>query len=348
MTLSNSDVAELLARSGDEAEGHRRKAYQRAAGFALTWPEEVSDVLEREGSLTGLHGIGESLSRRISGWFENPPGDLEPPPARRGFSTFACARAIAEGRPEWRSRLRSDLQMHTHYSDGAATVKQMALSAVALGYEYMAVTDHSQGLAVAGGMDEARLASQGEEVEAINDELTSEGSDFVVLHAIEMNLDENGDGDMDPDSIANLDLVLGSFHSRLRAAEDQTDRYLRALANPQVQVIGHPTCRRFNRRPGLVADWDRIFAAAERSGKALEINSHPHRQDLSAELLTEARNFDLTFSIGTDAHSPEELEFVEMSLASAIDSGIEPERIVNFWPLERVLEWAGTRRERAR
>jgi histidinol phosphatase-like PHP family hydrolase len=347
VTPSNADISELLARAGESAEGHRRKAYQRAAAYALTWAEEASDTLEREGTLTGLPGIGDSLSRRVAGWLQEAPGEFERPPARSGFVTYRRAREIAGEHPEWATALRSDLQMHTHYSDGVASIKEMAVAAATRGYEFIAVTDHSQGLAVAGGMDETRLKAQAVEVATVNEELRSEGVDFEVLHGIEMNLDESGVGDMDPHSIADLDLVLGSFHSRLRGAEDQTGRYLGALANPQIQVIGHPTCRRYNRRPGLVADWSKIFTAAEASGKALEINSHPHRQDLSPELLAEARSFDLTFSIGTDAHSVEELQFVEMSLAAAQGAGIERDRIINYWPLERLREWIAAQRETA-
>jgi histidinol phosphatase-like PHP family hydrolase len=347
MSLSNADISELLARAGESAEGHRRKAYQRAAAYALMWAEEASDVLAREETLTGLPGIGDSLSRRISGWLQEAPDELEPPPARSGFVTYKRAREMAGEQPEWGRALRADLQMHTHYSDGVASIKEMALGAATRGYEFIAVTDHSQGLAVAGGMDEARLGAQAREVATVNEELQSEGVEFDVLHGIELNLDEHGDGDMDPNSIADLDLVLGSFHSRLRGAEDQTDRYLGALANPHVQVIGHPTCRRYNKRPGLVADWSKIFAAAETTGKALEINAHPHRQDLSPKLLAEARDFDITFSIGTDAHSVEELQFVEMSLAGAQRAGIERDRIINYWPLERVREWIAVRRESA-
>ncbi len=347
MTLSNADISELLARAGESAEGHRRKAYQRAAAYALMWAEEASDTLAREDTLTGLPGIGDSLSRRIAGWFEEAPVEFERPPARSGFVTYKRAREMTGEHPEWGSDLRADLQMHTHYSDGVASIKEMAVAAATRGYEFIAVTDHSQGLAVAGGMDEARLEAQAGEVAIVNEELQSDGVEFEVLHGIEMNLDEQGDGDMDPHAIADLDLVLGSFHSRLRRAEDQTDRYLGALANPHVQVIGHPTCRRYNKRPGLVADWTKIFAAAETSGKALEINAHPHRQDLSPKLLAEARNFDLTFSIGTDAHSLEELQFVEMSLAAAQGAGIERDRIINYWPLERVQEWIAAQREPA-
>jgi histidinol phosphatase-like PHP family hydrolase len=308
------------------------------------WAEEASDTLAREDTLTGLPGIGDSLARRISGWFEEGPVELEPPPARSGFVTYKRAREVAGEHPEWGLALRADLQMHTHYSDGVASIKEMAVAAVTRGYEFIAVTDHSQGLAVAGGMDEARLGAQAGEVALVNKELQSDGVEFEVLHGIEMNLDQHGDGDMEPNAIADLDLVLGSFHSRLRGAEVQTDRYLGALANPHVQVIGHPTCRRYNKRPGLVADWSKIFAAAETSGKALEINAHPHRQDLSPELLAEARDFDLTFSIGTDAHSVEELQFVEMSLAAAQGAGIERDRIINYWPLERVREWIAAQR----
>jgi histidinol phosphatase-like PHP family hydrolase len=147
-----------------------------------------------------------------------------------------------------------------------------------LGYEYVAVTDHSKGLRIAGGIDEETLAGQMREVDAFNDLLASEGRPFRVLRSLEMNFGRDGSGDMQPDVLGRLDLVLGSFHSSLRVTEDQTDRYLAALENPDIDVLGHPRGRKYNFRTGLRADWELVFERAAEAGKAVEIDCYPDRQ----------------------------------------------------------------------
>lgn len=343
MSVTNLDIAELLGRRADEADGHRRRAYGRASSAALMWPEEAADIAARSESLETLAGVGPSLARRIGDWLKDPGELLEPPPARRGFRSYASALKRLSSHPEWRRELRGDLQMHSTYSDGRAPLQDMALAAAGRGYDYISITDHSQGLKVARGMDEAELARQGHDVQVLNEYLSSEGIELRVLRSIEMNLDTEGAGDMDPQSLDPLDLVVGSFHSNLRSAEDETSRYLGALANPHVNILGHPTTRRFSRRAGLTAEWPRIFEVAASSGVALEINSHPHRQDISVELLRLGKDSDALFSIGTDAHSTDELAYVELSLSAAQDAGIQRDRIINFWELDRLLEWAGSR-----
>ena len=149
---------------------------------------------------------------------------------------------------------------------------------------YIAITDHSKGLKIAGGIDEMALAKQGEEIAAVNAATQSSGGKITVLRSIEMNLNPRGEGDMEPESLRQLDLVLGSFHSSLRKMEDQTDRYLSALRNPDVHVLGHPRGRIYDFRLGLTADWMRVFAEAARLDKAVEIDSYPDRQDLNLTL----------------------------------------------------------------
>ncbi|MGI8620590.1 MAG: PHP domain-containing protein [Actinomycetota bacterium] len=343
MSVTNLHIAELLGRRADEAEGHRRRAYGRASSAALMWPAETAAIAARSESLEALAGVGPSLARRIAGWLEHPEDEVEPPPARRGFRSYASALEQLRSHEQWRHELRGDLQMHSTYSDGKASLRDMAVAAAARGYDYISITDHSQGLKVARGMDEAELLRQGREVDSLNENLASEGMELRVLRGLEMNLDTEGAGDMDPQSLEPLDLVVGSFHSNLRSTEDETRRYLRALANPQVHILGHPTARRFSRRAGLRADWDRIFDAAARAGVALEINSHPHRQDLSLELLRKGKDSGALFSIGTDAHSTEELSYIELSLSAVQLAGSERERSISFWELDRLLEWAGSR-----
>jgi histidinol phosphatase-like PHP family hydrolase len=343
VSVTNLQIAELLGRRADEAEGHRKRAYGRASSAALMWPEEAADLFARSESLETLAGVGPSLARRIAGWLEDPGEPLEPPPPRRGFRSYASALQRLGAHPDWRRELCGDLQMHSTYSDGKASVQEMALAAAGRGYDYISITDHSQGLKVAGGMDEAELARQGQDVGALNEQLATEGIELRVLRGLEMNLDNEGAGDMDPQSLEPLDLVVGSFHSNLRSKDDETPRYLGALVNPHINILGHPTTRRFSRRAGLRAEWPRIFEAAAASGVAIEINSHPHRQDVNVELLRLGRDSEALFSIGTDAHSTGELAYIELSLTAALEAGIERDRIINFWELDRLLEWAGSR-----
>jgi histidinol phosphatase-like PHP family hydrolase len=155
-----------------------------------------------------------------------------------------------------------------------------------------------------------------------------------------MNISPEGEQDMDPEALARLDLVLGAFHSKLRLTEDQTDRYLRALENPTFHVMAHPRGRMFDRRLGLSAEWPRVFEAAAALGKAVEIDANPNRQDLDVELLKIAREAGVWVSIGTDAHSLRELEFMEFGVATAIRAGFPRERILNYQPVDAVLAFA--------
>lgn len=332
MTLSNGDIAELLLRdTEDEVADHRRRALHRAARAAMfRWPEEAASLLEDGRSLTELSAVGPWLARRVEGFLRDDREPPAPPPLRRGFLTLAEAGGTVAEHPEWREALRADLQMHTTYSDGKAPLREMAESAALLGYRYVAITDHSKSLRIARGMDEDRLAQQGEDIDRANRELEVAGRELTLLHGIEMDLDRQGQGDMEPASVAGLDLVLGAFHTMLRSEEDQSERYLGALRNPLVHVLAHPRGRRYDTRLGVRGDWARILPVAADEGKALEIDAFPDRQDLDVELLTAAREAGVRISIGTDAHRPSELGHMDFGLAAAIRAGIPRERILNF------------------
>ena len=345
MALRNTEVAELLARAAEEAEGHRARAYASAARTALLWDEEVSDVVAQGRSPSELERVGPSLSKRIRRWVEEEPPVPEPPPLRAAFESFAAAKRYLEGRPD--GEIRADLQMHTVFSDGQATVEEMALTGVSRGYEYVAITDHSQGLRIAHGIDEAELARQGKEIDAFNDRLLAEGVEFRVLKALEMNIDPDGNGDMDASALGDLDIVLGSFHSALRRTEDQTGRYLAAIANPYVDVVGHPRGRKYNFRFGLQADWKAVAEAAAHADVALETNAYPNRQDLDIGLLELVRDAGGRVAIGTDAHNPSEMRFVDIGIAAALKAGVPRDRIVNTLTVEELQEWVEARRDRA-
>lgn len=344
MAFSNADVAECLALVADEYTDHRKKALKSGSRAAFLWDEEAADVLEQGRSLTELPKVGPWLAHLIEGWIEDPPGRPAPSPLRHDFMTMSQAVAILSGAPEWQDELRGDLQMHSTNSDGYGSIAEMADAADALGHEYISITDHSKGLKIAGGIDEETLARQGAEIDEVNGALAGRGSKLRVLRSIEVNLDPQGEVDMDDAALDALDVVVGSFHSKLRVKEDQTERYLAALHNRHVNVLGHPRGRVYNFRLGLTADWPRVFAAAAETGTAVEINCYADRQDLNRELLEVAAASGCRFSLGTDSHSPRQLGNVRFGLAAAASVGIERSRIVNYLPREELLEWAGRRR----
>lgn len=337
--MDNSAIAELLVREAESAEGHRERAFRRAAHAAFMWPVEASELLAAGRSLEELRGIGPALARRVAEWIEHPPPDLKPPPIRREFLTLAQARKVLEKKSAWSRQLKGDLQMHTEWSDGATTVAEMAAGGIERNYRYIAITDHTKGLKIAGGLDEKRLVRQGREIMRLNKQLAKQGTDFTVLRSAELNLSPAGEGDMNASAMEELDLVLGCFHSALRRTEDQTDRYIAGLRNPQIQILGHPQTRVYNRREGLHCDWSRVFGEGARLDKAVEIDGDPNRQDLRVSLLKLARKEGIRISLGTDAHDPDELAYMELSLAAALLAKIPAERIINFLALPELIAW---------
>jgi histidinol phosphatase-like PHP family hydrolase len=174
----------------------------------------------------------------------------------------------------------------------------------------------------------------------VNVALSKSGANLSVLRSIEMNLNPRGEGDMSPDSLQSLDVVLGSFHSALRTTKDQTERYLAALRNPHIHILGHPRGRIYNFRIGLKTDSPRVFAEATQLDKALEIDCYPDRQDLNVALLKIAREHGTRISLGTDAHHAWQLEFIDLGLAPALRAKISADRIVNFMSLLELKAWA--------
>ncbi len=346
--LSNTDIAELLAAKAERESGILSRAFRRAARSAFLWPEEAAHVAAQNRSLTELRAIGPFIEKQIRRWLDKPPPVIKRVPAiRRNFISLAKARQLLAAKQTWAKNLRGDLQMHTRWSDGSGTIAEMADAAIERSYEYIAITDHSKGLKIAGGIDERALKKQGNQIAKLNVSLRKSGKDLVVLRSIEMNLNLRGEGDMSPASLAALDLVLGAFHSSLRLVDDQTDRYLAALRNPNIHVLGHPRGRIYNYRLGLRADWPRVFAEAARLGKALEIDCYPDRQDLSIDLLKVARNHGALISLGTDAHHPWQLEFIVLGLAAASQAKIPAKRIVNFMSAPDLENWTRRLRDRS-
>jgi histidinol phosphatase-like PHP family hydrolase len=347
--LGNSDLAELLAQEAEKSSSFLARAFRRAARSAFLWPENAVDLVAQGRELTELHGVGPFIAKLLRTWISDPRTSSSRVPAiRRDFFALADARKLLAKSPTWPKLLRGDLQMHTRWSDGSGTVREMAEAARARGYEYIAITDHSKGLKIAGGINELDLRKQAAEIAKANASILRTGSAVTVLSSLEMNLNPRGEGDMDPRALARLDLVLGSFHSALRTKEDQTKRYVAAIRNPDIQILGHPRGRIYNYRLGLKADWPRVFSTAARLDKALEIDCYPDRQDLNLALLKMARREGVRISLGTDAHHPWQLEFIELGLAAALKAKIPANRIVNFMPISDLKRWISKVRSRAR
>lgn len=228
--------------------------------------------------------------------------------------------------------IRGDLHMHTRWSDGSASVKEMALAAQKRGYEYIAITDHSKSLKVAGGLTEDDLKRQREEIDAVNEELDG----ITVLAGIEMDILPDGRLDFSDQVLSELDLVIASVHSSFRQSRDRmTRRILNAIENPFVHIIAHPTGRLINRRDPYEVDLDRIFEAAAETKTILELNANPNRLDLSDVNLKKAKEaYGIHFSINTDAHAPEMFSFIRLGISTARRGWLEPEDVVNTYSLE--------------
>jgi DNA polymerase (family 10) len=227
--------------------------------------------------------------------------------------------------------LRGDLHMHTTASDGRVDVETMALAARANGLSYIAITDHSQSLAMANGLDERRTLEHARRIRELNARLDG----ITVLAGIECDIRADGTMDLAADCLAELDIVIASVHSAFAQDENQmTDRILRAIECPWVDVIGHPTGRRLLKREGYRVNFDRITEAAAAAGVALELNCQIERLDLNEHHARLARDRGVTIIIDSDAHSPAALGLLQWGAAIARRAWLEPRDVLNTRPIE--------------
>ena len=244
---------------------------------------------------------------------------------------------LVEGR-----HIRGDLHMHTTETDGRASLEEMAEAARELGYEYIAITDHSKALAMANGLDEQRAVAFARRVCEIN----RDGALGIrVFSGIECDILRDGALDLANDALAELDLVIGSVHSHMNLeAAEMTDRMLRALECPYLHAIGHPTGRMLLHRDSFPYDMDRVFAEAARRGVALEINSSPERLDLGGPLIRTAKAKGARFIISTDAHHPKHLPGIRYGVTQARRGWLGPSDILNTLPVDQLASALQSRR----
>jgi putative hydrolase len=219
----------------------------------------------------------------------------------------------------------------------------MAFTAIELGHEYLVLTDHSPRLTVANGLSVARLTKQLGVVDAVNQHLG--GSGFSLLKGIEVDILDDGGLDQTEEMLARLDVRVASVHSKLKMDPAlMTRRMIGAIRNPRMNVLGHCTGRLVTGsrgvRPGSTFDARAVFEACVEHDVAVEINSRPERRDPPTELLELARDIGCRFAIDSDSHAPGQLDFLDYGCERAEAAGIEPDRIVNTWPREKLLAWA--------
>ncbi|MCB9418433.1 MAG: DNA polymerase/3'-5' exonuclease PolX [Ardenticatenaceae bacterium] len=231
--------------------------------------------------------------------------------------------------------IRSDLHMHTTWSDGKMSVLEMARAAQARGFQYIVITDHSVSLGIANGLSIERLRQQAEEIRAADEAM---GPDFRVLHGTEMEIKADGSLDYPDEVLAELDFVIASLHTSLSQPREQvTQRMLNAINNPHVDMIAHPTGRLLPDRPGADLDMDAIMAAAAATGTILEINASPHRLDLRDVHVRRAIELDVKIAINCDAHHADQFDLLHYGVATAQRGWAEARHIVNTWPVNEFL-----------
>ncbi|MCU1372412.1 MAG: putative phosphoesterase [Ilumatobacteraceae bacterium] len=312
-------------------------AFLKAADVLRELPDGELERRVANRTLLELPGIGASTGEVIT---QALAGKV---PDRIAKLEAETAIPLGDG-AALRTAIKGDLHAHSTWSDGGTSIETMARAAIALGHDYLVMTDHSPRLTVAHGLNRDRLLAQLDEIAELNERLAP----FRILTGIEVDILLDGALDQDHDLLERLDIVVASVHSKLAMEErHMTERMLLAVASPHVDVLGHCTGRKVKGfgddqleiRKRSVFDAELIFAACAQFDTAVEINCRPERQDPPPELLDLALDAGCLISIDTDSHSPGHLEFVNYGCDKAVAHGIEPERIINTWALDDLLAW---------
>ena len=314
-----SEIGYLLRQ--DPEQKFRAQAFSAAAWtIAISRPD--LEALYRANALTTIDGVGAGIAKVLAGLVES------------GQSSYLQRLRTEMGQPTRDdesdldlTQYQGDVHSHTNWSDGRATMLEMAQGAQALGYRYLGVTDHSPRIKVVNGLGPERLLAQSREMA----EVQAKVEDVTLLQGIEVDILEDGALDLPDGVLELLDIVIASPHVKLRQEPAaMTERMLRAVSNPHVDVVGHPTGRRPGSREGANYDFEAVFKEAARHNVALEIDCDPARMDLSPEMARLALECGCNFTLDADAHAPAELAYVPMAAWMARRAGIPQERILNF------------------
>lgn len=322
-------IAHILERESEPT--YRVRAFRNAAAVVRALPDAEFEERSRRGTLRGLAGIGpvtaEVIAEAVAG---ATPAYLQRLEVEAG--------PVADDALALRRALRGDCHVHSDWSDGGSPIAEMAQTAIALGHEYIALTDHSPRLTVARGLSAERLREQLDVVRDINEGLAP----FRILTGIEVDILEDGSLDQEPDLLAQLDVVVASVHSKLRMPKaEMTPRLLTAIHNPHMDVLGHCTGRIVvgRGRPESEFDADAVFAQCREHDVAVEINSRPERLDPPTRLLKLAVESGCRLAVDTDAHAPGQLEWQLRGCERAAGCGVSAEMVVNTMPADELVRW---------
>ena len=315
--------------SGSQAHGIHVREIALAHGLSLN-----------EHALTPTDGSPEILCATEEEVYAKLDLPWIPPEIREDWGEIEAAQAGKLPKLITIEDMRADLHMHTVWSDGKFTVREMAEAALARGREYICITDHSKGATIANGLTVERLLEQHEEVLKVDAEMRP----FRVFHGTEMEIRADGELDFPDEVLEKLDFVIASLHQGLRQPREQvTARILNAINNPHVDLIGHPRGQLILERDPADLDMEAVFAAAKKSGIALEINANPHRLDLEAPLARRAVEMGIPLCIDTDAHAIDQMDLLRYGIMTARRGWVEAASVINTWPLDKFLEWVGRR-----
>jgi putative hydrolase len=323
-----AEIGYLLRRKEDF---HRARAFSRVAATLLETQPDL-ERLRRTGGLERIEGVGAGIAKVLGELVDSDSSAyLERLRAESGESIDVAPTPASVSREGY----RGDLHCHTDWSDGGATVLEMAAAALARGYEYVAITDHSPRLKVVNGLGPERLAAQARMIAEANQRLPG----LTVLQGIEVDILEDGSLDLPDETLAGLDVVIASPHLKLRMeAAAMTERMLKAVENPHVDVIGHPTGRRPGSRPGAEYDFELVFRRAAERGVVMEIDSDPARMDLSPDMARLAAGLGCRLSLDSDAHAVDQFVYVDLGLWTLGRAGLDPSSLVNWLPLAEVRQ----------
>jgi DNA polymerase (family 10) len=364
-------VGDVLERGGTKASVRHREGIQidlrvvepEAFGAALVYFTgskqhniRIREMAVRKKLKISEYGVFDDTGRRVAGVAEEEVYAAIglpwiPPELREDSGEVEAALRGKLPRLVELDDIRGDLHDHTDASDGGCRIEALVRAAHARGWEYVAVCDHSPAAAVARGLSPDRLRVHVERIR----ETQSAHPEIRILAGAECDILPDGSMDYPDEILAGLDIVVGAVHSRLtqRKAE-MTRRICRALANPRVKILAHPTGRLLGEREAYDVDLDEVFRTAKRHGKAVEVNASPRRTDLNDVQARRAADLGALVSISTDAHQLADLAHIELGVFTARRGWIGPAQVINTWPVDTLLDWAGaarsrtTRRARAR
>ena len=235
--------------------------------------------------------------------------------------------------------LKGDLQIQTRWSDGANSIEEYAQEAIKLGLEYIVITDHTVSLGIAGGLDEKELEKQGREIDKLNTKYKLQNTKFKILKGAEVNILKDGRLDIKDEALKKLDVVAIAVHSGFKIPKkEMTERIVKAMKNPNADILFHPTGRVINKRPPYEVDIEKIIRTAKETKTVLEINAYPNRLDLKDEHARMAKQAGVKLSIDSDSHTIGHLHYLEFGVSQARRAWVEKKDVINVWPVEKMLK----------